>query len=141
MSLEDNRALAHRLFELHDEGDLGLLDAVVSDDCIFHMPESGEDTEGLGQLKEHIAETRIAFPDIEHIITDTVAEGETVAVRLTVRGTHKGEYGGSAVTGEQVAFTVMNFLRVSGGKIVEGWCDWDALGFYQQLGMELRPKE
>ena len=140
MLLEENRALAHRLFELHDEGDLGLLDAVVSVDCIFHMPKSAEDTKGLGQLKAHIAETRMAFPDIEHIITDTVAEGDTVAVRLTVRGTQKGEYGGFAPTGEQVEFTVMNFLRVSGGKIVEGWCEWDFLGFMQQLGMELRPK-
>jgi hypothetical protein len=35
-------------------------------------------------------------------------------------------------------FTV---FRLVDGKIAEEWEDWDWLGLYQQLGMELKPKE
>jgi predicted ester cyclase len=141
MSLDDNKAMAHRFFGVQDVGELALVDTVVSADCIFHMPDKADNVEGPGQLKAHIAEQRMAFPDIRHSVEDTVAEGDKVAVRLTVRGTHEGEYGGIAPTGGQVVFTVVGILRISGGKVAEGWFDYDALGFMQQLGMELRPKE
>ena len=141
MSLEENRAVAHRFFELHDAGELALVDGIVSADAIFHMPDEADNVEGAEQLKQHIVELRAAFPDVLHVVEDTVAEEEKVAVRVTFRGTHEGEYGGIAPTGRQTLFTVMMFLRMSEGKIVEGWADYDALGFMQQLGMELRPKQ
>ena len=118
-----------------------MVDGIVSGDCIFHMPDEADNVEGPAQLKRHIAELRMAFPDVLHVVEDTVAEGDKVAVRVTWRGTHTGEYGGIAPTGQQVSFTVMGILRVSGGNVVQGWFDYDALGFMQQLGMELRPKE
>ena len=100
-----------------------------------------QDVHGVGQLKDHITEARTAFPDVEHVIDHSVAEGDTVALRLRFRGTLKNKYGAFAPTGERVRTTAMVFLRVSGGKVVEGWCDYDKLGFVQQLGMELRPKD
>jgi steroid delta-isomerase-like uncharacterized protein len=141
MSLEENRAVAHRYFELHDAGELALVDGIVSEDSFFHMPDRADNVEGLAELKSHIAELRMAFPDVQHIVEDTIAERDKVAVRVTWRGTHKGEYGGIRPTGEHIVFTVTGILRLTGGKVVEGWFDYDALGFMQQLGMELRPKE
>lgn len=141
MSLESNKALARRFFELHDAGDLALIDDIVSEGAIFRMPDPADNVEGPEQLKAHIAELRAAFQDMLHLAEDTVAEGDKVAVRVTWRGTHQGEYGSIARTGRHIVFTVMMFLRASDGKIVEGWADYDALGFMQQLGMELRPKQ
>lgn len=35
--------------------------------------------------------------------------------------------------GERVSVSGMTLARFSGGKIVEGWVNWDALGLLQQL--------
>jgi len=68
-------------------------------------------------------------------IEDTVAEGETVTVRWTCRGNHKGELNGIAPTGKQFAITGISIARFASGKMVEGWVNWDALGLMQQLGV------
>jgi predicted ester cyclase len=141
MSLDENKALARRFYELHDEGDPALIQEIVAEDAVFHMPDPTSNIVGSCQLPPHIAEARAGFPDVQHHIEDLIAEGDRVTIRLRFQGTHRGEYAGIAPTGKHVAFTAMVILRISGGKAVEGWCDYDALGFMNQLGMELRPKQ
>jgi predicted ester cyclase len=119
---------------MQDTGDVAVVDQVTSQNCIQHMPRSEEDVEGREGLKRHIAETRIAFPDIQHDIEDMVAEGDKVAARVTVRATHTGAFGGIAPTGKEVTVSVVGILRISEGVVVESWFDYDALGLMQQLG-------
>jgi len=64
-----------------------------------------------------------------------------VVARITLRMTHKGEFMGIAPTGNDVAFGDLVIMRVEEGKIVEIWAQLDYLWMYQQLGMELKPKE
>jgi predicted ester cyclase len=78
---------------------------------------------------------RNAFPDMRLTIEDIIAEGETVIARWSCRGQHKGELNGIAPTGKQVAFTGVTIARFAGGKMVEGFVNWDALGLMQQLGV------
>ena len=139
MSLEINKAIARRLFELHDEGDPALVAEIVAGNAVLHMPDPASNIVGPDELASHILETRAAFPDIQHPIDDLIAEGDRVAIRLRVRATHQGEYAGIAPTGRLITLTVMQIVRISQGKVVEGWCDYDALGFMQQLGMVLQP--
>ncbi len=44
-------------------------------------------------------------------------------------------------TGIKVEVGGINIMRIESGKIVEDWEDADVLGWMQQLGMELKPKE
>ena len=78
---------------------------------------------------------RSGFPDIHITIEDEIAEGDKVLSRWTLRGTHKGEFAGTAPTGKHVTVTAMTLFRFEAGKIVEGWDYWDALGFMTQLGL------
>lgn len=78
---------------------------------------------------------RSGFPDIKMTIEEVVAEGDKVVFRVTVHGTHKGEFKGIAPTGKQVTMTGMQIWRIEGGKIVEGWFNRDDLGLMQQLGV------
>ena len=79
--------------------------------------------------------TRSAFPDLHMTIDDMVAEGDRVAYRWTVRGTHRGAHTqlGIAPTGKQVTGWGMSIDRIVGGKIVETWNRYDSLGLMQQL--------
>ena len=76
-----------------------------------------------------------AFPGIHHAIEDQVAEGDSVATRITVRGTHMAELMGIPATGRSVEFGAINVHRFSGGKIAEQWVIADMLGMMQQLGV------
>jgi predicted ester cyclase len=55
--------------------------------------------------------------------------------RWSCRGTHKGELNGIAPTGKQIAISGVTVARVSNGKIVEGYVNWDAQGLMQQLAV------
>ncbi len=48
--------------------------------------------------------------------------------------THKGEFLGFAPTGKEVTITGTTIQRISDGKIVEGWDNWDQLGLLVQIG-------
>ena len=82
---------------------------------------------------------RMAFPDVHFTIDDLIAEGETVVIRWTVTGTHKGELQGIAPTGKHVTVTGMVMSRFAKGKVEEDWINFDALGLMQQLGVVPAP--
>jgi predicted ester cyclase len=75
-----------------------------------------------------------AFPDVEATIEDMIAEGDTVCFRVTVRGTHRGEFMGVPPSGNQVTFSVQNIYRFRDGKVVERWSNADLLGLMVQIG-------
>lgn len=75
-----------------------------------------------------------AFPDVEATIEEVVGEGETVAFRVTVRGTHRGEFMGVAPSGNQFTIGVQNIYRFRDGKVVERWTNPDMLGLMVQIG-------
>jgi predicted ester cyclase len=56
-------------------------------------------------------------------------------------GVQKGELEGIPTTGNSFTMSGFTVFRLVDGKIAEEWEDWDWLGLYQQLGMELKPKE
>jgi predicted ester cyclase len=76
-----------------------------------------------------------AFPDLHFTIEDIIAEGDTVVVRQTARGTHQGDLMGIPPTGKQVSGTGITITRVVNGKAVEDWFNGDDLGLLQQLGV------
>ena len=84
-------------------------------------------------LREHIRQAEAAFPSYELIAEQTIAEGDTVAVRGTMKGTHTGEFAGLPPTGRKIAVDVMLFYRVADGRIAEHWMQWDMGAVMRQL--------
>jgi predicted ester cyclase len=84
-------------------------------------------------LKEHILQCEAAFPKYELITDQFIAEGDTVAFRGKMRGTHNGSFAGVEATGRQVEADVMLFYRVEGAKIAKFWMVFDAASLMQQL--------
>jgi steroid delta-isomerase-like uncharacterized protein len=85
-------------------------------------------------VKQVIAAYRAAFPDVHITIEDLVSEGDKVAERWTMRGTHKGEFAGIPATGKQVTSTGLVIVRIADGKVAEIWGASDQLGLMRQLG-------
>ena len=77
---------------------------------------------------------RGGFPDIQWTLEETIAEGEKIAARFTMRGTHQGTFLGVPPTGRKIEVKAMNFYRLSGGQFVEEHGQPDLLGVLQQIG-------
>lgn len=75
------------------------------------------------------------FPDIGFEILDTVADGDRVAMRFRVTGTHRGEFQGIPPTGRTMKTQGMTILHFRDGKIAERWNQFDQMGLLQQLGV------
>lgn len=87
----------------------------------------------LSSYQEYLDSLFAAFPDLRVQIEDVVAEGDRVAVRVVISGTHRGEFHGIAPTGKRVSGTGTSSYRVVDGRIVEEWWQPDLLGMMKQL--------
>jgi predicted ester cyclase len=94
-------------------------------------------SEFFNQIKSRIL--LLAFPDLHFTIEDMFAEGDKVATRWTIRGTHRGEFMGLPPTGNQVTWSGINITRVVEGKLVEDWVEQDTPGLMQQLAGTVQP--
>jgi len=130
---QDAKATVRRFIEQVNRKNMAVLDDTVSRSFAQHsvMPVGP----GLQGLKDFYKSFRSAFPDFQFTIDDMIAEGDQVAVRMTCRYTHKGEFMGIAPTGKPVVVMKMDVFRVVNGKVVEHWDAVDRLGLLQQLGV------
>ncbi|HYY57180.1 MAG TPA: ester cyclase, partial [Pyrinomonadaceae bacterium] len=121
--------------EVWNKGREEAIDELFAADGVAHgLGDAPEVTlRGPSDYKPFFHNFRDAFPDIEVIVEDTVAEGDRVAARCRVRGTHKGEGLGLAATGNAVEFTGICIVRIENGKIAEAWNNFDFMNMFQQL--------
>ncbi len=141
MSTEENKALIRRIAEeIFNKKNLALADELVDTNYVFHAP-GGQEEKGRERFKQMQPKLFTTFPDIRLTIEDMVAEGDKLAYRYTLRGTHKGDFMGIAPTGKQFELSGIAIGRVIGGKIVEEWDSSDMLGMMQQLGVSVIPKK
>jgi predicted ester cyclase len=82
---------------------------------------------------------RQAFPDSYFTIEDMIAEGDKVVTRKTFHGTHEGEFMGIPPTRRRVSISLIDIVRIAGGRVVEHWSLADNLGMMQQLGVIPQP--
>jgi len=133
----DNAALVRRWFEeVWNGGRAEAIDEMFAEEGVANglVDESGQPLRGPAGFKPFFRKFREAFPEIEVVVEDAIAEGDRVAARCTVRGRHRGDSLGFAATQQPVEFTGMTIVRVHEGKIVEAWNNFDFMTMFQQLG-------
>lgn len=134
MSTEKNKAIVSRVInEMVNKGNLAGVDEVLDENYIYHFPT--HDIKGPEGFKEFVAMMRKAFPDLNVTIEELIAEDNRVAVRVTMRGTFKGELMGIAPTGRKLTFPEAVFIRFENGKEVEATAYGNMLLFNEQLGI------
>ena len=119
--------------EAFNKGNLAVVDELIAPNYVFHVP--GNEVKGPEGFKQYVTMMRTAFPDVHVTLEDMIGEGDKVATRATLRGTHKGDLMGIAPTGKQFTTTGFDIIRFAGGKEVEAFGAADMLAMYQQLGV------
>jgi steroid delta-isomerase-like uncharacterized protein len=131
----ENKATVQHLYEqLFNQVNLSVADEVIAPDFINHNdpPESNRGPEAMRQL---ITRLITAFPYMHYTVEELIAEGDTVAIRVTVSATHLGPFQGIPPTGRSFRQAQMHFIRFRDGKVVEHRAVRDDLGMMQQLGV------
>jgi len=119
-SPEIYKSIVRRYYDAFSTGGLDLLDDVVADDFVDHDPMPGQPP-GLVGIKLAVDSFRAAFPDGEMVVDSLIAEGDRVVARVTMSGTHRGEYAGMPGTGKAVRAEGIEIFRLADGKLAEGW--------------------
>lgn len=135
MSTEENKALSRRVIEEgFVKGNMAIVEQVFAANHVNHDAPPGLPG-GPEGIKQFVSIYRTAFPDLQVVIDNQVAEGDKVATRWTSQGTNKGSLLGMPPTGKRATITGITIDRHAGGKIVETWNTFDQVGMMQQLGV------
>ena len=144
MSVEDNKALVRRFLESgYQEAMRGNLDVVhqyFADHYHDHTPMHPEES-GVQGVKELVADTGQATPDVRMEVMDIAADGDIVFVHWRATGTHKRQH--QVVKhvrdvdppGEEGTASGIILYRIEGGKFVESWNYHNLLEYALERGM------
>ena len=131
---EQYKAHIRRYFqEVVAKGNLEAIPDFVGPNVVFRGPYTPDPIRGITGFTELIAMLHAAFSDLQLTEEDMVVEGDTVATRWTLSGTHKGEFMGTGPSGEPFRFTGTAFYRIADGKIVETWAANNSLETLREL--------
>ena len=138
MTTTANKALIQRFYEeVWGRGNLEVADEVFAADYVRHDLRPTNALPGPEGQKKIAADFRGAFPDL-HVTVDLVlTEGDLVAARWTMEGTHTGAWGKVPATGKRAGFSGVNIFRIENGKVAEIWNHRDDLGLMEQLGVPI----
>lgn len=132
MSIEDNKTLLRRFFEAMNKGSLSIIDELCAPEYVYHGTTGDMTRE---QFKQYAAGLLAVFPDLIGSVDDMIAEGDKIAARYTLQGTHQSDFRGIAPTGKKIMLKGIEIDRFTDGKFIETWTISDTLGLMQQLGV------
>ena len=119
---EENKTIVRRVYEIISTGDFDRAEEIVDASAPDNELLPGDPPAKLiDTFKETFSEAREGFPDLIIAVEDVMAEGDRVTARVTMRGTHQGEFQGIAPTGRRVEVRALDMFRIEDGKIVEHW--------------------
>ncbi len=130
-----NVATVHKYFDnLMSEGNLELIPEIMSPNLAFHIPTLPDAIRGHEGMKAFVTGLRTGFPDIKFTVERWCAEGNKVAARWFIEGTHKGVFLGMPPTNNHVRDQGVDIFIFQEGKIAEIWVNENDLGLMKQLG-------
>ena len=135
---EENKAVVRRWFdEVWNQGRSEAIEELFDKYGIAHSlsHDPAQPITGPRDYRPFYDVFRQAFPNINIVIEDMIAEGDKVAARCSVRGKHEGEFRGIAATQAPVEISGITIVRVQNGKIVEAWNNFDFMNLYKQCGI------
>ena len=139
MTPEELKAITLEGFEqMFNRGRLDRVEETVAPGAVDHQEPEGTDM--VAHLKEVISTLRSAFPDLRFEVHEMLCEGDVVASRSTMTGTHSaplrlGPMAALPVAGARIEVPHMHFFRYDGeGRLTDLWHVWNTLLLARQLG-------
>ncbi len=130
---DDAKDLMRRFYDAVNAGNLDIVDEVVAEDFVEHeqFPGIPPDKEGVRQFFRVF---RAAFPDLHMEPHEMLVEGDLACARLTITGTHQGDFLGISPSGSRIEVAAFDMVRLRDGLVTDHWGVTDTLAMLEQLG-------
>lgn len=137
---ETNKQVIGRLFaEMWNSANWSMLEDLGAEDMQIHVPFQADPMRGRQGAIDFFRLTRDAFPRGRIGVADLVADGDRVAARTTLEGTHEGVYFDIPATKARVNADEISMYRLVDGRIHEAWFIPNTAGITGQFGMPSGP--
>ncbi len=133
MSTEKNLALINQVLELINNRNLDEAFELYDLNYIYHGP-GGQELKGRDGIRGLWELFLAAFPDLTSTVDEVISEGNRVALRWTIRGTHTGELFGIPASNKSITLPITEVFRVENGQLAEAWDRYDRLHLMEQIG-------
>ena len=133
--IDAHKAAMKRFEVMINTADSSIAKELVADDAPFFTPASPTPLYGGEGYLSVVHWMRRSFPDVQWKLEEMVAEGNVVAVRWILTGTHKGEFMGTPPTSKHISTSVMNFYYFNDeGKITNDIAAEGMIGILRGIG-------
>lgn len=105
----DVKVVGYRVYEAFNARDIAAVEELFAPNSISHA--SG--ISGIDGVKKALASLYATFPDIRFVVEDLLADGDKVALRVTIHGV--------PLDPEQPQPIIMEIFRVEDERVVEVW--------------------
>lgn len=140
---ERNKAVVRRLFdEVWNAARLDVIEELYAPDYVADYRPYVPLRHGPAGIREMVTRAHATFSGYHEQLEELIAEGDRVAVRLTITGTQTGPFGPIPPTGKPVCFEEMLVLRFNAdGRVVHQRGIPDNVNLLRQLGVLPAPPE
>ncbi len=130
-----NEANVYRLFhDVFTGKNPAACPELVANGAVIHTPDG--EYQGHEGMTGYVDGLRASFPDASFVLADLMANGDTIAARWVMTGTHDGAFQGIAASGTPVSLEGIAILRFELGMVVEQWVSYDRLHVMQQIEID-----
>jgi steroid delta-isomerase-like uncharacterized protein len=135
---EDIKQVVQKVFEqVWNQGDTSAADQIFADNYVANIANISSPINSADEFKLFVAPFRALSPDMCFTIDDQVAEGDKVATRWTVRLQNSGDGSVAEAADEGIVVTGMSMHKMTNGKLVESWDNWDSMTAFQSMGQDV----
>ena len=127
--------LVRAFFDAVNADDPARADAVLARSLLSYDVHGTRSRTGL---KRYLADLRRSFSELRFQVHENIGvlvEGDLVALRTIITGTHTGDYAGIAPTGNPIQTSASHVFRVRGDQRAEHWETVDWVRVYQSFGL------
>jgi predicted ester cyclase len=122
--LEKNKQIVRRMLKAFNDGDTNVVKELLHPQINDKSRKIGLEPElraapAVKRVQTEIMREKEAFPDRKFKEESIVAEGDTVILRWSMTGTHRGKLLDRPPTGKKVKTFGTEIVRIQDGKIIE----------------------
>ena len=133
----EGRESVRRYFEelLSAPGNLDVAEEILTPDVEFRNPVSNDAIRGYDEYRAFAGRWYKGFPDRRFSIEELVEQGDTLAARFKITGTHLGEFAGAKPTGNPIEVNGVNIFHLDDGRIRFVRAFFNPLELWRPLGL------
>lgn len=133
MNTKNQNAVTLFIEETLNRGNLMVIGDLIHPNYRYDSPS--ESMQGIDQLKAFVQALRNAFPDLRVHIEEQFGTDEKICTRISMTGTHLGDFLGIPATGKPVKLQGVIISQIKDGLIHREWELLDQLTLLQQIGL------